>query len=706
MSLSLQALEDRKNEWKTLINEFRLLEQSRKDFSEDNAIQLRKQRDNIDFLRCENEVLSSEVNNLTRHMNQSHTTLTQQDVLKQIQEASLRYSESIEIEKRVIVNIKESIDARKISLLERQREIGGAFAPFKTEYQINRHYRMLQQRLELQTHKYNALKSQNKTMKEALHNMKKERQAFDNAHRRLDRDVEAKKSRMSEVVENTNASYEQRDAHLLDIAAIEEANRQFKKEFNDKIQSIGRQLECEFKIPRTSSRSFLNQTSMRSSDRLNTHSSSKLTMHDSPSGSPSGLPRINNQRRASLQKDAHLYIRGDSASSIGSPDSSSSVVVDLRRSVDNMLLDHDRNPSSPNTSLIVSHERSHQISSNKLNNIRSVIGHLGITEDKAIALLDHFETAFDRLRTATGIDNPHDVAIAFSESETRCYMLFQFVDEQLREIDRLHGDVNTLVSQRRAISGESGADDSQKLLLLDAGEKSDQEGIIAIASKWEQRNVGMSSAVSRAALRLNTLVDKMKSFLSPHEKTMSSLMEVDSKYNVCTLTIPRELNHVEICDIDVQECLKQVELMVAALLHVSETTGRLYRTPSMRNTNTRIMSPRGEMSGIKYLKHLQPVLAGDSHLLQSQEESAMYSLATASISPTHPASFRIPTVVEAHGPSNRPLRRKSIIALEEVHKPLSKMQIRSEALDAVQTHPLMKQRSLSTYTLHSSLNDC
>jgi hypothetical protein len=260
MSLSAQALEDRKKEWKALVNEFCILEQSRKENSEENACQLRKQRDDIDFFRDENQVLQNEVNILTRHMNQSHSTLTQQGVLRQIQEASLRYSDSIEVEKRMMVNIKESINIARNNLFQKQKQIGGAFAPLKTEDQINKHYRMLQQRLELKTHKYNTLRSENKAQRDVLHNLKKERQAYDNAHRRLDRAVEAKKVRMNMVVESTNAAYEQRDAHLLEIAAIEESDRRHKREFTAKIKEIEKILEYDLKIPRIPSSAFLDQS--------------------------------------------------------------------------------------------------------------------------------------------------------------------------------------------------------------------------------------------------------------------------------------------------------------------------------------------------------------------------------------------------------------------------------------------------------------
>lgn len=690
MSLSAQALEDRRKEWKTLVNEFRLLEQSRKEYSEETAVQLRKQRDNIDFLRCENEALQNEVNTLTRHMSQSHTTLTQQGVLRQRQEASLRYAESIEVEKRTIAALKDSITEARKQLFAKQKQIGGAFAPLKTEDQINKHYRMLQQRLEVVTHKYNATKSQNKALREVLRGLKKERQAFENAHRRLDRDVETKKSRMNKVVESTNAAYEQRDSYLLEIAAIEEADRQHKREFTTKVREIDRQLEFDLKISRNPSRALIEQSSVRSADSLHTPSKRMQSSSGTPSGSPSGLPKITSADGSG--KPSQRLTRGNSSKRVASPASSSG--REGQRSADQLLLENIKKEVTSAAQLTLSRQSSNAMR-DELDPPKRTVGDWGITEDKAIILLDNFEVAFERLRAATGIDDPQQVATAFSDAEARAHQLFRFVDEQLREIDGLRSAVNSLVMQRRQLSSAVVYDESQMLVAPEATAVSDEN--VDLMQRLERQNENMVSLVSQCVLRLNILATQ----ITGHERNekSSAPAEIDAKEYAMALVMPTSARDAEVREIDVELCLKQIESAVSALtVAQSSPVGRLSRSPSV-GPNARILSRRNSESSFKSRPQSSPpVSAGESHLVQSQEESVVQSLPVVPSSPMHPASFRIPVLADTRTASSRSFKVSNAEAIDSAELPLSRAQIRSSALEAVQAHPLLRQRSLSSHS--------
>jgi hypothetical protein len=254
----------------------------------------------------------------------------------------------------------------------------------------------------------------------------------------------------------------------------------------------------------------------------------------------------------------------------------------MRRSADSLLLDHIKHESSQNFSLTTAQKDFWKANSNsdinsnsddQSESFRSTIGDFGVTEDRAIALLENFETAFEQLRTVTGIDDPQQVADSFSDSETQCHQLFRFVDEQMCEIDRLRRAVNDLVQQRRVLSTAAttnpSTDDSQTILLHEADKQHGNIGEHLMEERKRQTEV-TAVAVSQAVLRLNVLVAAVTYHLSG-EAHQSSLTDTsDSRHSdVLTLKAPntntREIE-IEMLHTDVERCLIEVDSAVTTLL--------------------------------------------------------------------------------------------------------------------------------------------
>ena len=60
----------------------------------------------------------------------------------------------------------------------------------------------------------------NKTLRDNIDDLRRERVVFENIYRKMERELTERKQKMAEIIELSNQSYEQRDAFQMEIAAI------------------------------------------------------------------------------------------------------------------------------------------------------------------------------------------------------------------------------------------------------------------------------------------------------------------------------------------------------------------------------------------------------------------------------------------------------------------------------------------------------
>ena len=99
--------------------------------------------------------------------------------------------------------------------------------------------------------KFNEAIAHNKKLRDSIDDLRRERVVFENIYRKMERELQEKKQKMAEIIEVSNASYEQRDAYQMEVAAIEQANRKEQEEFEEQMVELGRMLETELKLPGT-----------------------------------------------------------------------------------------------------------------------------------------------------------------------------------------------------------------------------------------------------------------------------------------------------------------------------------------------------------------------------------------------------------------------------------------------------------------------
>ncbi len=280
----------RQNELMQLQREYRHMEINRRAYAEESQALLRKQQATINKLRKDNDVMKSEIALMMRASNRPLSSL-QEEAISRLQDQGEKYTEAIEQEKRNIQVMEEQINIMKQKVLSQRRSMGGVNASKENQFMIEKQIRILENRLEKASIKFNEAISENKLLRDKIDDLRRERVVFENVYRKMERELQEKKKLMAEIIELSNQSYEQRDSYQMEIAAIEQANRKEQDDFEEQMLELGRLLESELALP-----SQTRKTAMSKSGTI--ENTKSLTMTGTFSQDNQSLERVQNFEEA------------------------------------------------------------------------------------------------------------------------------------------------------------------------------------------------------------------------------------------------------------------------------------------------------------------------------------------------------------------------------------------------------------------------
>lgn len=104
----------------------------------------------------------------------------------------------------------------------------------------------------------------------------------------------------------------------------------------------------------------------------------------------------------------------------------------------------------------------------------------------SMARVRHFEDAFNRIRAATGIQDVDELVRTFIKNEDHNFSLFNYVNEQTNEIEKLEEQIQALREEETRYAQESGDDATQHRAALGVLEARLQ-ATEATAQKYEQK---------------------------------------------------------------------------------------------------------------------------------------------------------------------------------------------------------------------------
>lgn len=418
--LSTGNVDPRQAELMQLQREYRHMELNRRAYAEESQALLRKQQANIDKLRKDNDVLKSEIALIMRSSNRPMSTI-QQESLQKLHDQGDKYANVIEFEKHNIITMDEQIKIMKEKVSHQRKSMGGINASKDNQYMIQKQIRILENRLDKGLLKFNEAISHNKTLRDTIDDLRRERVVFENIYRKMERELQDRKKQMAEIIELSNQSYEQRDTYQMEVAAIEQANRKEQEEFEEQMVELGRMLDTELKLPAPGA------------NRPNT----------------TGMGNTGGGRRSASGGDMNRGTWG----------------------------------SNSNLSI-------------------------GGSDGQPFERIQNFEEAFSKIKAATGITDIEELVKSFIKNEDHNFSLFNYVNEQNNEVEKLEEQIQLLREEERKYAQESGDDVHQHKQILKELE-SKLQSTESTAEKYEIKCQDLQRVIESLKRGIQAIYEKL-----------------------------------------------------------------------------------------------------------------------------------------------------------------------------------------------------
>jgi len=162
------------------------------------------------------------------------------------------YTRKIEVELRKITRIsghieevKQNIKAQQDEILEWAGRSGVANAAKDSNMQIQKQIRQLENRLEKALIKFNEAIAHNKSLREEIDGLRRERVVFDSIYKKLEKELDQKKKEMANIIEISNSAYESRDQAQQEMQALKKQLEEEQAAFEEEWKDLGRIIEAD-----------------------------------------------------------------------------------------------------------------------------------------------------------------------------------------------------------------------------------------------------------------------------------------------------------------------------------------------------------------------------------------------------------------------------------------------------------------------------
>jgi coiled-coil domain-containing protein 63/114 len=476
----------RMTELQQLHREYRNMEINRRAYAEESQLVLRKQQLTMDKMRKDIDGLKSEIAMLMRSTNKNMSGV-QQDIINKLQDQGDKMSNSVDFERRNIQTMEEQIHIMKQKVLQQRKSMGGVNASKENHHMIQKQIRILENRLDKSLMKFNEAIAHNKTLRDNIDDLRRERVVFENIYRKMERELQEKKQKMAEIIELSNQSYEQRDSYQMEVAAIEQANKKEQEEFEEQMVELGRMLETELKLPNQN-----HGSGTRPSTR-------------------SGHATLQNPNDPQATTGAGGGGAGtQSLSGTGGTNS--------------------WNQNTEKMDILTSYER-----------------------------VQNFEEAFNKIKAATGISDIDELVKTFIKNEDHNFSLFNYVNEQNNEIEKLDEQIQLLREEERKYAHESGEDVHQHKQILKELEMKLQASE-SMAEKYEIRCQDLQRIIESLKRGIQSIYEKISMDEDDDDSTgMGSLIDP-------TVTESNMVHYLGIIEQQANKILKNYAVIRQSLL--------------------------------------------------------------------------------------------------------------------------------------------
>lgn len=229
-----------------LQSKYRTMELSRTKHHEDSQNTIRMQRQQIDKLKKDNERLKEDLALETRQAKQA-SNMTASAQIAKLQDQGDTFARKIQLEQKKIEKLDDEINKLREQIFEQRKQMGGINASRENNQQVQRHIRMLENRLDKALVKLNEALAHNKQLRETIDNLRRDRSVFDGIYRKLEKELQDKKNSMAHIIEISNQAYEARDKAQADMQALKKQADDEQKAFEAHWNELGQLIERDRK---------------------------------------------------------------------------------------------------------------------------------------------------------------------------------------------------------------------------------------------------------------------------------------------------------------------------------------------------------------------------------------------------------------------------------------------------------------------------
>ena len=230
-----------------LQRKYRIMEGNRKSYSEDSQKTIVQQRQTIEKLKQDNNSLKSEIA-LHKKRELAPMTASMKKSIHKAQEQADFYSHKIEEERMKADQLKREIELFRKQSMETRRNMGGVNAARENTQNVGKQIKILENRLDKALVKFNEALAQNKSLRNQIDNLRRERVVFDQIYRKLEKELQEKKREMTNVIEVSNVAYEARDQAQNEIAALRAQSDWEQSSFEDELQGLNQVIDSDAKL--------------------------------------------------------------------------------------------------------------------------------------------------------------------------------------------------------------------------------------------------------------------------------------------------------------------------------------------------------------------------------------------------------------------------------------------------------------------------
>mmetsp|Transcript_2618 Transcript_2618/g.5837 ORF Transcript_2618/g.5837 Transcript_2618/m.5837 type:complete len:553 (+) Transcript_2618:152-1810(+) len=219
---------------------------------------IKKQKATIDKLKKDNDALRRDLDlDASASLRTSHagsrllgadSTTSNSAKMAKLQESAESFTRKIEAEKKKIEDLDGNIKELNAAVLEQRKKLGGSNVIRENNLKTQKQIKVLENRLDKSLLKFNEALAFNKQLREGIDNLRRERQAFDNIYKKLDKDLAEKKGEMQRIIEISNVAYEARDKAQQEMALLKGQADREQANFEHEWKELGKLIESDRKM--------------------------------------------------------------------------------------------------------------------------------------------------------------------------------------------------------------------------------------------------------------------------------------------------------------------------------------------------------------------------------------------------------------------------------------------------------------------------